>query len=111
LAGLRSTFGIKTKPEEIGSSDLIRTVLRDVLSQLGIDMNVSGKAVFYNALSGIVMVRATRADLEIVHAAIETLGGSVSSQSAAETASGGLGGAMPYDEWMRQRYGLSPRGK
>ncbi len=33
------------------------------------------KTVFYNELTGVLMVRATAGDLEVVGAAIDTLGG------------------------------------
>ena len=38
-------------------------------------MDVPGKALFYNDLTGILMVRASHEDLEVIQAAIETLGG------------------------------------
>jgi hypothetical protein len=53
----------------------IQQGLRELLLQLGINMDVPNKGVFYNELTGIVMVRATSEDLEVVQAAIETLGG------------------------------------
>jgi beta-lactamase regulating signal transducer with metallopeptidase domain len=91
---------------QAGRPNKIQSALRKLLTQLGINLDSPGKTVFYNDLTGIVMVRATHEDLEIVKAAIETLGGTggefstkkefESSQSAAEL--------------MRQRYGLAPRG-
>ena len=44
------------------------------MTQLGIK-TTGGKSVFYNELTGIVIVRGTPADREIGGAAIETLGG------------------------------------
>src|SRR5439155_14229224 len=52
-----------------------QVALRRLLTQLGVNMDVPGKAVFYTDLTGILMVRATAEDLAIVQAAIETLGG------------------------------------
>lgn len=60
---------------QFASARDIQNGLRQLLLQLGINMDVPNKAVFYNELTGIVMVRATSEDLEVVQAAIETLGG------------------------------------
>ena len=49
--------------------------VRQLLLQLGVNMDAPNKAVFYNDLTGILMVRATPEELELVQAAIETLGG------------------------------------
>ena len=85
-----------------------QVALRRLLTQLGINMDVPGKAVFYNDLTGIIMVRATAEDLAIVQAAIETLGGSTG-ESAASPGSA-RDGATPfsYNEDMMRRYGLLP---
>jgi hypothetical protein len=78
VAGLESAFGIKVEsatPASIGArSRKIQAALKELLTQLGISMEPN-KAVFYNELTGVVMVRATVDDLEVVRAAIETLGG------------------------------------
>jgi len=78
------------------------------LTQLGINMDVPGKAVFYNDLTGILMVRATFEDLEIVKAAIETLGGSTGEQTAPQGSA--KDGSVPFyqNEMMMRRYGLLP---
>lgn len=73
---------------QTGRPNRIRIALRQLMTQLGINMDLPGKTVFYNDLTGIVMVRATREDLEIVRAAIETLGGS-GGETAAIGANGG----------------------
>ena len=112
LAGLERTFGIGIEATENPRATQIRAALRDVFSKLGINMDVSGKTVFYNDLTGIVMVRATADDLEIVKAAIETLGGAVSDSTASQ--SSGLDGPAPYPalrEEMMRRYGLLPAKK
>ena len=75
LAGLKRAFATGSELKENAAPDQIRSVLIDVFTRLGINMDVPGKTVFYNDLTGIVMVRATYEDLEIVKAAIETLGG------------------------------------
>lgn len=56
--------------------------LRQLLHQLGVNLEVPNKAIFYNELTGILMVRATADDLEVVQAAIETLGGRALVRSA-----------------------------
>jgi hypothetical protein len=40
----------------------------------------SGRSVFYNELTGVVMVRATSDELGVVSAAMETFGGSVQAE-------------------------------
>jgi Zn-dependent protease with chaperone function len=102
-AGLEYAFDIKLAPvrppTDVGRSKQMQSALKQLLIQLGISMDVPGKAVFYNELTGVVMVRATPDDLEIVNAAIDTLGG-----SGYES-----GGPVPFPgipEAMRQRYGL-----
>lgn len=54
----------------------LQRALRQVFTQLGVNLDVPGKGVFYNELRGIVLVRATAEDLKIVQAAMETLGSS-----------------------------------
>jgi beta-lactamase regulating signal transducer with metallopeptidase domain len=75
-AGLESAFGIKVEGNkgEKQNAQKIQTALRELLSNLGIQL-VGNKSVFYNQLTGVVMVRATSEELELVRAAIETLGG------------------------------------
>jgi hypothetical protein len=103
-AGLEHAFGVKlepvTGPADVGRSKQMQSALQQLLTQLGISMNVPGKAVFYNELTGVIMVRATPDDLEIVKAAIETLGGSANDSEAAR--------ATPMSEEMMRRYGLLP---
>ena len=73
IAGLESAFGIKV---DTSHSRKLQPALRELLSQLGISLE-NGKSVFYNELTGVVMVRATPEDIELINAAIETLGGTV----------------------------------
>jgi hypothetical protein len=61
---------------------LSQNALRQLFSQLGINLEAPNKTVAYNDLTGIVMVRAAAPDLEIVQAAMETLGGLALGQSA-----------------------------
>ncbi|HKI71130.1 MAG TPA: M56 family metallopeptidase [Verrucomicrobiae bacterium] len=91
-----------------GKAPETQVALRRLLTQLGINMDVPGKAVFYNDLTGILMVRATSEDLEIVKAAIETLGGSTGEQTAPQASA--KEGSVPFyqNEMMMRRYGLLP---
>jgi hypothetical protein len=108
LAGLKRAFGMEFDTKDNPTTDQIRSTLRDVFTRLGIDMDVPGKTVFYNDLTGIVMVRATFEDLEIVKAAIETLGGSGSGQAASPGPAKGGANIFPQREEMMRRYGLLP---
>lgn len=104
-AGLEHAFGVKlepvTGPADVGRSKQMPSALRQLLTQLGIAMEVPGKSVFYNELTGVIMVRGTVEDLEIVAAAVETLGGSANDSTAASP-------APTMSEEMMRRYGLSP---
>src|SRR5439155_12505081 len=105
LTGLKRAFGAGFEPEENATADQIRSALRDVFSRLGINMEVPGKTVFYNDLTGIVMVRATYEDLEIVKAAIETLGGSAGDQVEAQNSAKERADLLNHKEEMMRRYG------
>ncbi|PYK59018.1 MAG: hypothetical protein DME21_14345 [Verrucomicrobia bacterium] len=91
-----------------GKAPETQVALRRLLTQLGINMDVPGKAVFYNDLTGIIMVRATFEDLEIVKAAIETLGGSTGEQTAPQGSAKDGTTPFTYNEDMMRRYGLLP---
>jgi len=90
---------------EPGEARLTQVALRRLLTELGVDMDIPGKALFYNDLTGILMVRATTDDLAIVQGAVETLGG-VSNAQWPQAGAGGEGDAGAAAELMRQRYGL-----
>jgi len=93
LPGLESAFGIKAELAEAKNandrSKKMQSALKELLSQLGIALD-NHKAVFYNELTGVVMVRATLVDLETVRAAIETLGGAEVSSSSTAAAAGAI---------------------
>lgn len=94
-----------------GPAREVQDALRRLLVQLGINMEAPGKSIFYNELTGILMVRATFDDLNVVQAAIETLGGSgVEPGASVGSRRGGRAqnGATPYNEEMMRRYGLLP---
>jgi len=96
VAGLESAFGIKLDlSNDAGGRDRSQKVLaalKELMVQLGIPLE-GKKSAFYNELTGVLMVRATPAELEVVHAAIQTLSGLDSEQAAAALTSsfGGIG--------------------
>jgi len=75
VGGLESAFGIKldTKKGE-SQSRKIQSGLKELLAQLNVTMD-GNKAIFYNELTGTVMVRVAAEDVDVIQAAIETLGG------------------------------------
>lgn len=111
LAGLKRAFATGSELKENATPDQIRSVLVDVFTRLGINMDLPGKTVFYNDLTGIVMVRATFDDLEIVRAAIETLGGAGSEEAGAQNSAKDGAGPIKYNADMMRRYGLPPSKK
>jgi hypothetical protein len=76
LAGLESAFGIKVETKTKGDSQSrkIQAGLKELLAQLNVTMD-GNKAIFYNELTGTVMVRVAAEDTEVIQAAIDTLGG------------------------------------
>jgi hypothetical protein len=74
-AGLDRMFGIKLKAISAGQPRETQDALKNLLSRLGIDMSKPNKSIFYNDVTGIIMVRGTYDDLQLVEATIETLGG------------------------------------
>lgn len=74
VAGLESAFGIKVDTKGKGDSRKIQSALKELLAQLNVTMD-GNKAIFYNELTGTVMVRVGVEDIDVIQAAIETLGG------------------------------------
>jgi hypothetical protein len=76
VAGLESAFGIKLDAKAKGDSQSrkIQSGLKELLAQLNVTMD-GNKAIFYNELTGTVMVRVAAEDVDVIQAAIETLGG------------------------------------
>ena len=91
---------------EIGDERQIQTALRRLLTQLGVNLDVPGKALFYNDLTSVLMVRATTEDLAIVQGAVETLGG-VANEQRPQAGSRSEGASSSPEDLMQQRY--SPR--
>jgi beta-lactamase regulating signal transducer with metallopeptidase domain len=92
VAGLESAFGIKVETKGKGDtqSRKIQSALKELLVQLNVTMD-GNKAIFYNELTGTVMVRVAADDVDVIQAAIETLGG----QATGNYASGYSPGAVP----------------
>jgi beta-lactamase regulating signal transducer with metallopeptidase domain len=76
LPGLEIAFGIQlaTNAPSGERPHKVQGALRDLMVQLGVPME-NGRSVFYNELTGVVMVRAFPDELPVVSAAMETLGG------------------------------------
>jgi beta-lactamase regulating signal transducer with metallopeptidase domain len=76
VAGLESAFGIKVETRGKGDSQSrkIQSALKELLIQLNVAIE-GNKAIFYNELTGTVMVRVAAEDVDVIQAAIETLGG------------------------------------
>ena len=72
--GLESAFGIKIDTKGKEESKKMQASFKELLAQLNVSMD-GNKAIFYNELTGTVMVRVAMEDLDVVQAAIETLGG------------------------------------
>jgi len=82
VAGLEAAFGIRVA--QFGGPagpNHIQGALRELLTKLGVNVDTQNKSIFYNQLTGILMVRGTQEDLSLVQAAIETLGGTLFSNA------------------------------
>jgi len=87
--GIKATFGIEVA--DIGTSSGVsresqRQVFEELFRHLGIDW-ASPKTVFYNELTGIVMVRAAQEDMAVITATMQTLGATPLSEANAFTGS------------------------
>jgi beta-lactamase regulating signal transducer with metallopeptidase domain len=93
VAGLESAFGImvETKGKGESQSRRIQSALKELLVQLNVAMD-GNKAIYYNELTGTVMVRVAAEDVDVIQAAIETLGGQ---QTGIYTTSYGPTGPIP----------------
>jgi hypothetical protein len=99
LAGLENAFGITVPKAVAGQSGTrareIQSALATLLAQLGVSGGNS-KTVYYNDVTGIVMVRATASEHGLIQAAIETLGGTPAGYyGAGGSAGGGFGMSIP----------------
>lgn len=96
LPGLENAFGIKLGDfsDKPAGAPQVREAMREVLKQLGIEMDPPQKIVAYNYITGIVMVRATSQEMDLIEAAMETLGGIVLRQGPRGRGAGGYGGGF-----------------
>ncbi len=78
LAGLENAFGITVRSGDPGQPGVrardVQTALKTLLTQLGVN-SVDARTIFYNDLTGMVMVRAKPDEQGVIQAAMETLGG------------------------------------
>lgn len=83
--GIKATFGIEV-PEMGAPSGVSRQtqvqVFEELFRHLGLDWT-SPKTVFYNELTGIVMVRAAQDDMDVITATMQTLGATPLSEANA----------------------------
>jgi beta-lactamase regulating signal transducer with metallopeptidase domain len=75
-AGLQSAFGISVTYEKIDGAQKpnMKLALRKLLDELGIPAG-AGRSIFYNEMTGMVMVRASEAEMRTMEAAMDTLTG------------------------------------
>jgi len=76
VAGLQSAFGISVSYEKTDGAQKpnMKLALRQLLDELGIPAG-SGRSIFYNEMTGMVMVRASEDEMRTLEAAMETLTG------------------------------------
>lgn len=70
FSNVEKVFGVRISSQ---SASKMQNDLRQFLVRLGINMDVAGKTVFFNETTGVLMVRATPEELQLVNAAVETL--------------------------------------
>lgn len=75
LKGMERAFGIAPVKDSKADRVQVTGMLRAMLEQLGIRIDSPQKWVFYNDVTGIILVRGTFDELQIVEAAVQTLGG------------------------------------
>lgn len=89
LTAVTSVFGIEPPPktgegslqpqsatsESFERGQRVQALLRRLLSEIGIDVSTPGKSAFYNEQTGVLMVRGSRSDIDLMTAAVQTLGG------------------------------------
>lgn len=94
LPGLANAFGISLSDfsDKPAGAPQVREAVREVLKQLNIEMDPPHKIVAYNYITGIVLVRATPEEMDLIEAAMQTLGGEALRQRPGGRAGGGFGG-------------------
>jgi hypothetical protein len=95
IDGLEGAFGTKVGvlAQEPGArSRQFQTALKGFLAVLGIPAE-GGRSIFFNEGTGMVMARASQDELEVIRAAMLTLGGTDTGPLAMHRRSGGIGGS------------------
>jgi len=86
--GIKATFGIDVPMSGSVSREAQQEIFQELFRHLGIDW-ASPKSVFYNELTGIVMVRAAPEDITVITATMQTLGAAPLSEAPATAAKTG----------------------
>jgi hypothetical protein len=68
---IKNTFGIQINTP---SGDDVRSGLAQFLATLGVNIYAQNRAVFYNELNGVLLVRASEEEMTLINAAMQTLG-------------------------------------
>lgn len=77
FTSMERTFGITLQSKDrahMTPSEMKHTI-EVLFEKLKIDMSAPNKMVFFNDVTGVLMVRGTSQDLDVIKAAIQTLGG------------------------------------
>jgi hypothetical protein len=78
-ASVKNMFGWQIDP----ASDNVGVVLHnEIFPRFGVKSSAPGTIVLYNRLTGVLLVRASQEDLDIILAVIETLGGAAADNAA-----------------------------
>ncbi|HEU0009941.1 MAG TPA: M56 family metallopeptidase [Verrucomicrobiae bacterium] len=70
------------RPIDPASERVAEDLRKDVFPRFGVKWNAAENIVYYNPLTGVLLVRASQEDLEAILAAIETLGGAAADNAA-----------------------------
>ncbi len=91
FASMQRTFGVTLQsndPAHMTPAEMKHT-FEVLFEKLKIDMSAPDKMIFFNDTTGVLMVRGTSQDMDVIKAAIETLGGMPYSWPQAATAASG----------------------
>lgn len=116
FSGLESVLGINLShsagTDRAARSREVQAAVRSLMQELGVKLDGPTKTVFYNDLTGVLMVRATPDDIEIVEALVETLGRMTAGKPTPESGAAGSAATAPnsynMDQELMRRYGLLP---
>ena len=72
-ADFEATNGIRFL-NEITPAEVVTPEIRSLLKSFGVELTEPGKAVFYNDKLGLLMIRATLEDLEVIEKALQAFG-------------------------------------